>query len=272
MFYEAFIDELDKLALDEQSAVKMTDALKSSGKLIRRPIDAVAGSTHPRQSTIGPSALPAPPSAGVMRAANPSASAAKVNRVHQKFSGLTRGQGRVFANKSLSSMSNKTGVPLPQAPAHKQMINRMVLGHEGSELRHGAKRKTVNPTPFNVTSGHISPGVLAEESSMVSSLSKKNKPVKDYFTAFRKKDPGVQNMERLVRGPEGKPGFQYGQRYSRHARKRIAQIVDRKLGVEAAAKKAEKDALLKKLKRFKLTKAKSALTRPKGIKKLFRRV
>jgi len=150
---------------------------------------------------------------------NPTSVAAATKRLK----GFTHGKGRIFSKgHPMGTGGGLMRQPSdPKKPEHREMIGHISLGHERSELRHG---KRGEPT-FR---GHASPGVLVEESSMLASLPKEHKAVKDYFVRMRRAGGEAQTMEKMVRGPAGKPGFQYGNRYSRHARKRIAEIVKRK--------------------------------------------
>jgi len=82
----------------------------------------------------------------------------------------------------------------------------------------------------------MSPKVLVEESNMVGSLPSGYEETKNRWKTMRAESGESPKMERMVRGVGGKPGFVYGQRYSRHAKKHIANIVERKMQAESDAK------------------------------------
>ena len=152
---------------------------------------------------------------------------AHVAEATRRTAGITRGKSRVFS-KGDPTRALGGILKVPKKPAHKEMIARMALGHEGSEIRHMKDIRAGKPT-FR---GHASPGVLVEESSMVAALPKSYGPVKEYHKRLRKGEG--EEMGRMVTRPGGKPGFQYGERYSRHARKRIAEVVRRKMEAQGS--------------------------------------
>ena len=107
---------------------------------------------------------------------------------------------------------------LPTNGTDKELINRISLLHEGSEIRHGALKE--NAPQWG--GGHVSPKVILEEHNILATLPKGHRRViKKFFSAVRggEKEVLEQNL----------PGFRYGhQRYSRHAIKHLAEILERK--------------------------------------------
>jgi len=229
-FMRGFLDELEKIGLDLRSARKMTQAIR--GNRIRRNLVSVFNPQAPKSvASRGPQTVPRMSKTEMKRhlkAKGIPASAADVEVATQRLHGITRGRGRIFSKGEMSgSLKKVLGHGALKHPKHKEMANRIALGHEGSELRHLKRSKTKNANFY----GHASPGVIVEESSMAASLPKSYGPVKRYLKHQRELEAG--EIADKVRGVGGKPGFQYGKRYSRHARKRIAEVVERKRAEEA---------------------------------------
>lgn len=232
-FMHGFLNELEKAALDLRTARKMTQALKAKGQLIRRSLATVF---HPKArgagTNRGPVTVPAMSREDMrrsMRTKGLPTNPAHVAKATKSVEGLTRGKSRIFSKGDPTHAAG--GLLRPKdlkKPEHKEMAGRMALGHEGSEIRHMKDIRSGKPT-FR---GHTSPGVLVEESSMVASLPKSYGPVKEYHKRLRKGEG--EEIARMVPRPGGKTGFQYGKRYSRHARKRIAEAVRRKMGVQGS--------------------------------------
>lgn len=231
-FLEAFVDEFDKIAYDLQDARKSNKAMQQGGSHIRSRLPVMR---HKVFNNPGPMTVtPTTPKAFQQRATavggiQPDKSELKAATT--QISNWTRGKPRVFAKGSIVEPVNKmfgTGV---KTPADKEMFNRAFLSHEQSEIKH---RNKVAPH-FLERTQHNSPGVIVEESNMLASMPKKHKEVKKAFHKMRRSSSGsneAPGMERLVRGTGGKPGFVYGKRYSRHAKKHIANIVEKKLTEE----------------------------------------
>jgi len=132
------------------------------------------------------------------------------------------------------------GIPIPKehlppdvtakwTPNQKEMYNRTVLQHEGNELKYGRKPGSES----NMYAGHISPQVLLEESNQIATMPSEFAPVKDQMIAFR------QNYGT----PKDIRGFEFGKtRLSRHARKRMGNILLERSAAEKAQIQAAIDA------------------------------
>lgn len=99
---------------------------------------------------------------------------------------------------------------------NKELLQRTLAAHEGSELRHGPYSKQ---TFF----GHLSPKVVLEEGNMMATLPKEHGPVRDYMQKLRTYGGEKAYIEKNI------PGYQYGStRLSRHAKRRVSDILERK--------------------------------------------
>jgi len=102
-------------------------------------------------------------------------------------------------------------------PEQKKMTNLMAHAHEGDEA---ALRGSKSYQRF---SSHFSPDILLRESNRVATLPKGMSPVGENYIALRNATGEASKMQDAARG------FQYGKtRLSRHARKRIADIITKK--------------------------------------------
>lgn len=132
------------------------------------------------------------------------------------------------------------GIPIPKehlppkvtagwTPEQKEMYNRSVLQHEGDELKYGRK-PGAESTAY---AGHISPQVLLEDSNRIATMPSEFAPVKEQMIASRA-DYGL---------PKDIRGFEFGKtRVSRHARKRLSEIVLNRAADERARIQAAVDA------------------------------
>jgi len=222
-FMFGFLDEIEKTALDLESAKKMTEASvkpylvrrgRATDSGIRlRAVDPATG--KPMEGPYFPRRMGSP-EGPLMASPSPK----------------TGSRPLIFARgKRLSSLSENVGSSRGFTPRQKEMHKRIILGHEGSEVKHLKKYSPEFASRF----GHASPKVLVEESNMIANMPKEFSPVKRRIRQMRQGPEAggdVKEMASMVRGVGGKPGYVHGRRYSRHAKKRIAEIVERKMGEE----------------------------------------
>jgi hypothetical protein len=210
MFFRGF----EKRAIDLPDARKATNALKPS--LIRRDARIGAdGLTFSDGMSVGPIARAPTPKHPALAASTKALNRAPV--------------GTIFAKGDMSKLINNHPImqdtlKLPQLnPENKEMFNRSMLLHEGLERNTLKKQKT-----FSSWKTHANPEVILKENNIIASMPDKFQPVKDFYGKVRNLDTTRPVLEKAL------PGFQYGkQRYSRHAIKRLSEILKQK-GVVAA--------------------------------------
>lgn len=127
-------------------------------------------------------------------------------------------QGKIFAKGDTAKLiENITGKKLE--PKNREMANKIMLMHEEME-RQALKKGTKGLKNYKT---HADPDIILRESNLISTLPKEYSKVKDIFGYARKMDTTASDLEKLI------PGFQYGtKRYSRHARKRMNEILKKK--------------------------------------------
>jgi len=123
--------------------------------------------------------------------------------------------GRVFAAGDLSKEISKYFTGLPKLnPRSREMLNRVVLLHEGAELKRSAAKRLV---PF---SSHVSPKVLLDESNILATLPKSHAKVRETFANMRR---GELESLPLLKRVYGK------KRLSRHAKRRIGDMLEQQI-------------------------------------------
>lgn len=148
---------------------------------------------------------------------------ARAMRGSQDFAKSHRGKPAIVANvpapKLMTHAYRARGVELPRLSGGEQhkMLEAVVKGHELAETQ-------VRPGSSVRGFGHRHPDVLLREHNMLVTLPEKYAPVKEYLTAARA-TADAPTLEYLSDG-----AFQYGkgQRFSRHARKRLGEMMEAK--------------------------------------------
>jgi hypothetical protein len=127
--------------------------------------------------------------------------------------------GKIFAKGDASKLLKDKGLLKEKlSPENKNMFNKLMLMHEEIERKAGKKAKEL--VNFNT---HGSPDVILRESNLLATLPKEHQALKDVFKTVRNLDQTKNILENSIKG------FRYGgQRYSRHARKRMNEILKEK--------------------------------------------
>jgi len=117
--------------------------------------------------------------------------------------------------KHVADMAEKSGIVLPRLPKRQKKMQHAVLkGHELDEL-----------TPHSSTGaaqfGHRSPEVIFKEHNRVVTLPKDHKELQDYMRTLR------STREGRALFPKGME-YGHGKRLSRHARKRLKELADKR--------------------------------------------
>ena len=103
-------------------------------------------------------------------------------------------------------------------PRDKEISNRLMLLHERFER--DALRKYKGRTSAGA---HADPEVILRESNAIATMPKEHSAVQDLYSSLRQMDGSAPTLSM------GIPGFEYGkQRLSRHAIKRMRQILEEK--------------------------------------------
>lgn len=206
--YNSFFDEMQKIAFSLADARKAVGAMKPY--LVRRV----------KKMDVG---------TGALADVGPITSALKQTK-GKSFANVP--QGTIFAKGGVAKVPLvKTNVPVVKTvkkPEQKEMLNRIILSHEGLERKAVLKSKQLAYGPNMVGPGktwqtHMDPSIILRENNMLATMPKGYTPVKETFKQFRDLDATAPLLRKVV------PNYTHGQtRFSRHAIKRISQAAERK--------------------------------------------
>lgn len=232
--YDAFVDELEKIAFGPSDANKVFRAAKKhlTSKAFSKRIGSGSLGAFPHSRAdvqnakyVGRAIQNHPSPHGVLEKAQLAALKEEVDRVLKEnpkrtpWSRYVDSAGgrieRVSINKDGPKSLIQKGYNVPVLnPSQMKMYNAVRIGHELDELK-------VRPSHVSMFDNHLSPDVIFREHNRVVTLPKGYE--------------GVGVARKAIRGPENRSyfrpfGLEYGkgQRLSRHARKRMVESLERK--------------------------------------------
>ena len=115
--------------------------------------------------------------------------------------------------------------PISRMTAQQRVLhNALIKRHEMGEL--GVKGlSNKGPSAFSQVTGHMGAGPPLNDSNILATLPRGSGAVSDTVRAYRPIESLL--LERATRGVGGRPGMEFGkQRLSRHARKRVGNIME----------------------------------------------
>lgn len=105
----------------------------------------------------------------------------------------------------------------------RMMHNAIIKNHELAEI--GTKGGATS-SAFSLATGHMGTQPPLLDNNMLATLPKKHGVVKETVERYRPME--AYYLEQATRGVGGRPGLEFGeQRLSRHARKRVGQIIEK---------------------------------------------
>ena len=223
------VAKLHKLAFNLEDARKASTNIKG---LVRRAIGSDLGKMAQGMKPSSTGSISGNPAIKIMPRRHSPVNITDMNSFQNRGPGIPISYKHPEL-KSLQAFGPKSGIP-PKTifaegdttkaiapnlkPRDKEISNRLILLHERFE------RDALRKYKGRASAGsHADPEVILRESNAIATMPKEHSAVKDLYTSLRQRDRSVPTISM------GVPGFEYGkQRFSRHAIKRMRQILEEK--------------------------------------------